>query len=60
MKQKNNSFLVTILGHQNNSWQGIITWVEKNEKQEFRSAIELINLISSVVDNEAEEETKTE
>ena len=34
---------------QNKSWQGSVTWVDKNETQYFRSALELIHMINDTV-----------
>ena len=34
------------------TWQGSVTWVEKKEKQQFRSALELLKLIESALDEE--------
>lgn len=37
---------------QNATWQGSVTWVDKKEKQQFRSALELLKLIESALDEE--------
>jgi len=50
MKEKNksqNNFLVTIRSQENQSWQGTITWVEGNQKVNFRSTLELVRLMDS-------------
>ena len=39
------SFLVTIQFQQNATWQGTITWTEKNLTQRFRSTLEMIKLM---------------
>lgn len=39
------TFLVHIKFRQNASWQGSITWVEKEKTQNFRSALEMLKLI---------------
>ena len=46
------TFVVRILNTQNATWQGSVTWVEKKEKQQFRSALELLKLIESALDEE--------
>ncbi|NLT57573.1 MAG: hypothetical protein GXX99_01250 [Clostridiales bacterium] len=46
------AFLVKILGTQHASWQGTITWINRNETQAFRSTLELIKMIDSVVEQE--------
>ena len=45
------SFIVNILQQQNASWQGTVTWVEDNKTQSFRSALELIRLIDSTLED---------
>ena len=47
-----NGFVVNILHKQNSTWQGSVTWLETNETQYFRSALELIMLIDSAVSPE--------
>ena len=44
------AFLVQILGRQNATWQGTVVWAEKNQKASFRSALELIKLMDSAVE----------
>lgn len=51
--KKDNSFLVVIKETQNHTWQGTIEWIEKNEKQSFRSALEMIKLMDSAIDDES-------
>lgn len=53
-------FLLEIQHRKNATWQGSITWVERQNKQYFRSALELIKLIDSVLDKNAEEEKEGE
>ena len=48
-KAGKNSFLVTIRDCRNQTWQGEVTWIERGEKIPFRSALELMRLIDSVV-----------
>ena len=48
--KKRGTFLLNIYNRQNATWQGTVTWVDKNEKQQFRSALELIKLIESALD----------
>lgn len=52
-KHRNKSFVVVIKETQNNTWQGTIEWVEKNEKQSFRSALEMIKLIDSALEKKS-------
>ena len=48
--KKRGTFLLPIYNRQNATWQGTVTWVDRNEKQQFRSALELIKLIESALD----------
>lgn len=49
------TFLIKINYRQNSSWQGSLTWVEKEKTQYFRSALELIKLIDSTAQNNEED-----
>jgi len=44
------TFVVRILFRQNASWQGSVAWLEGKQEQSFRSALELIFLISSALE----------
>ena len=48
--KKTETFILNIYNRQNATWQGSVTWVEKKEKQQFRSALELLKLIESALD----------
>lgn len=52
------TFLVKIQCRQNATWQGNVMWGEKNCTQQFRSALELLKLIDSAL--EESETTSTE
>ena len=41
------TFIVRIQYRQNATWQGEVTWAEKDKTQSFRSALELLKLIDS-------------
>lgn len=43
--QEKATFLVHIQFRQNATWQGSITWVEKEKTQNFRSALEMLKLM---------------
>ena len=45
------TFLVEIKSCKNESWQGRLTWVEKNQTASFRSALELMKIMDSAVSN---------
>jgi len=49
------SFEINILFRQNASWQGSVVWMEKDASTEFRSVLELIFLIDSVLSGVDEE-----
>ena len=51
MKEKQ-TFVLEINSTQNQSWQGRIEWIQGKEKQSFRSVMELLRLIDSVVYDE--------
>ncbi len=50
------TFLVQILSRRNATWQGTVTWVEKNESINFRSALELLKIIDSSFENKNEKD----
>lgn len=49
------TFMVHVQFRQNATWQGQVTWMEKKETQNFRSALELMKLIDSALETGAEE-----
>lgn len=48
------TFIVKILDQRNATWQGSITWVERNQTACFRSTLELLKLIDSTMETECE------
>ena len=48
-KKGTGKFIVQIDHCENATWQGTVTWTDKNISQNFRSALELIKLIDSTV-----------
>lgn len=44
------TFIIDIKDSQNETWQGSLSWVQGNRSENFRSALELIKLIDSVVE----------
>lgn len=54
MAKKNGrkTFIVQILSQQNATWQGLITWTEGRQTQSYRSALELMKLIDSSMEEE--------
>lgn len=47
------TFIVRVQYTQNNSWQGTITWNEKNQTQHFRSALEMLHLMDNAIGESA-------
>ena len=45
------TFAVRVLFRQNASWQGSVQWIEGAREESFRSALELIHLLSSALPN---------
>ena len=45
-----NTFVVKIVSQQNSTWQESVTWTEEKKVQNFRSALELLKLISGALD----------
>lgn len=39
------NFLISIRSMQNNTWQGVLEWLETGEKIHFRSTLEMILLL---------------
>ena len=52
------TFALRILFRQNASWQGTVDWLERAEKLNFRSVLELIGLIARVLNKQNDETTK--
>ena len=46
------SFIVRVTSRQNATWQCSISWTERGVTKHFRSALELIKLIDSALDEE--------
>lgn len=40
-------FLINIMYRRNSTWQGTVRWLEEEETQSFRSALELIKILDS-------------
>ena len=48
----NSTFIVEVKCMKNDTWQGKITWAEKNRGQYFRSALELLKLMDRALTEE--------
>ena len=49
-EREKGTFIIKILDRSNSTWQGTINWVEKQQTQNFRSALELLKLIDGALD----------
>lgn len=54
------TFIVRVQHRQNSSWQGRLTWVDKDQTVNFRSIWEMIKLIESAVDTVSDPEEEEE
>jgi len=50
------TFEITVKFQQNATWQGTIHWFEKNQKQNFRSTLEMLKLMDEAIMDVAEDE----
>jgi len=48
------TFEITVKFMQNSTWQGQIHWIEKNQKQNFRSALEMLKLMDEALTEDTE------
>ena len=48
------TFEISVKFMQNSTWQGQIHWVENDQKQNFRSALEMIKLMDEALTESAE------
>lgn len=46
---KKATFVVQILFRRNSSWQGNLTWLEEEKTQQFRSVLELMDMINGAL-----------
>lgn len=52
------TFVVRMMYRQHSSWQGEVTWIDREKKEYFRSAMELIKLLDSAVNASKENDVK--
>jgi len=43
------TFEISVKFMQNSTWQGQIHWIEKNQKQNFRSVLEMLKLMDEAL-----------
>lgn len=53
---ENQNFVVTVRSQENHTWQGTVSWVEGKRQEHFRSVLELLKLIDSVVTTDTDDE----
>lgn len=53
------TFAVRVLFRQNATWQGSVTWMEKNQEESFRSVLELLLLMNSAMEKQEQGCPKT-
>lgn len=49
-------FYVKITHREHATWQGEVTWIDRQEKQYFRSALELLRMIDQALDESEKKE----
>lgn len=49
MKKDADAYIIRVVSKEHNTWQGTVEWVEKKQTIGFRSTLELIHLLDSVV-----------
>lgn len=57
-KVKKQVFIVEVMDRQKSTWQGQIFWVQGNKKISFRSVMEMLHLIDSVLLDEEDREQR--
>lgn len=51
---RSETFIIEVHETENATWQGEIIWANEKRRQYFRSALELIRLMDSVLDDDAD------
>ena len=54
---KNETFIIEVHETENATWQGEIIWANEKRRQYFRSALELLRLMDSVLTDDADRES---
>ena len=54
-KKEKQTFIVDIIDHQKYTWQGQLYWVQGNKKILFRSVMEMLHLMDSVITDEEDD-----
>ena len=48
-RAKKQTFVIEVVEHQKYTWQGQIHWIQGNKKVTFRSVMEMLHLMDSVI-----------
>lgn len=51
---RKDTFMVRIISQENATWQGQVTWLDRDESKTFRSMLELIRLIDGALERNNE------
>ena len=49
---RNGTFIIQVKYTEKETWQGKVTWAEKNKSQYFRSALEMLKLMDKALTEE--------
>ena len=52
------TFIIDVKENRNRTWQGTVKWVQEQKQEAFRSTLELIRLLDSAIEMDAEDEVK--
>ena len=52
---KKQTFIIEVIDTKDSTWQGKVSWVDGKKEQTFRSVMELLRLVDSVVAQDEEE-----
>ena len=53
--KKKQTFIIEVIYTKDSTWQGKVSWVDGKKEQTFRSVMELLRLVDSVVAQDEEE-----
>lgn len=53
--KKKQTFIIEVIDTKDSTWQGKVSWVNGKKEQTFRSVMELLRLVDSVVAQDEEE-----
>lgn len=52
--KKRQAFILEIMDNQKDTWQGQLRWIQGGKESPFRSVLELLHLIDSVINEQQE------